>query len=119
MKTYFGQIDIYGIAYGNTTADPNGDPRPFQMSSAIANNPFTPANSSLIAYQIQQTHGAMARTGELYDVSLFSERTFGDRQHQRDCHSPSWRPDIISSCCSPGWTSPTAATCSPRIIRWT
>jgi outer membrane autotransporter protein len=55
LKSYFGQFDIYGIAYGNTTADPNGDPRPFQTSSAIANNPFTPANSSLIAYEIQQT----------------------------------------------------------------
>ena len=55
LKSYFGQFDSYGIAYGNTTADPNGDPRPFQTSSAIANNPFTPANSSLIAYEIQQT----------------------------------------------------------------
>jgi outer membrane autotransporter protein len=55
LKNYFGHIDVYGVAYGDTTADPNGDPRPFQTSSAIANNPFTPANSSLIAYAIQQT----------------------------------------------------------------
>ena len=55
LKSYFGLSDVYGIAYGNTTADTLGDPRPFQTSSAIANNPFTPANSSLIAYEIQQT----------------------------------------------------------------
>jgi len=55
LKNYFGQINVYGIAYGNTTADPNGDPRPFQTSGAIAGNPFTPANSSQLAYQIQQT----------------------------------------------------------------
>ncbi len=56
LKNYFGHIDIYGIAYGATTADPLGDPRPFQTSSAIADNPFTPTNSSQIAYQIQQTN---------------------------------------------------------------
>jgi outer membrane autotransporter protein len=61
LKSYFGQINVYGDAYGNSSigpngADPLGDPRPFQTSSAIANNPFTPANSSLIAYEIQQTN---------------------------------------------------------------
>ena len=75
MKTYFGQIDVYGIAYGNTTvgpygADPNGDPRPFQTLSAIANNPFTPANSSLIAYQIQQTNiGGYGQSWQSYEQS--------------------------------------------------
>lgn len=70
LKTYFGLFDIYGIAYGNTTADPNGDPRPFQTSTAIANNPFTPANSSLIAYQIQQTNiGGYGQNWQSYTSS--------------------------------------------------
>ena len=70
LKTVFGLFDIYGIAYGNTTADPNGDPRPFQTSTAIANNPFTPANSSLIAYQIQQTNiGGYGQSWQSYTSS--------------------------------------------------
>ncbi|MGO9005201.1 MAG: autotransporter domain-containing protein [Beijerinckiaceae bacterium] len=70
LKSYFGQIDIYGIAYRNTTADPNGDPRPFQTSSVIANNPFTPANSSPIAYQIQQTNiGGYGQNWQSYTSS--------------------------------------------------
>ncbi len=69
LKTYFGQINIYGIAYSNTD-DPNGDPRPFQTSTAIANNPFTPANSSLIAYQIQQTNiGGYGQNWQSYTSS--------------------------------------------------
>ena len=56
VKTYMGlPADIYGHAYGNTTSDPNGDPAPYEVSTAIASHPFTPANSSLLAYQIQQT----------------------------------------------------------------
>ena len=56
VKTYMGEpADIYGHAYGNTLSDPNGDPAPYEVSSAIASHPFTPANSSLLAYQIQQT----------------------------------------------------------------
>ena len=47
-------------------ADPNGDPRPFQTSSAIANNPFTPANSSLLAYQIQQTNDGYQQNWQSY-----------------------------------------------------
>ena len=66
LKTYFGQIDVYGVAYNATTADPNGDPRPFQTSSAIANNPFTPANSSLLAYQIQQTNDGYQQNWQSY-----------------------------------------------------
>ena len=66
LKTYFGQIDVYGIAYNATTADPNGDPRPFQTSTAIANNPFTPANSSLLAYQIQQTNDGYQQNWQSY-----------------------------------------------------
>ena len=61
LKSYFGQINVYGDVYGKSSigpygVDPLGDSRPFQTSSAIASNPFTPANSSLIAYQIQQTN---------------------------------------------------------------
>ncbi len=66
LKNYFGQIDVYGVAYNATTADPNGDPRPFQTSSAIANNPFTAANSSLIAYQIQQTNDGYQQNWQSY-----------------------------------------------------
>jgi PAP2 superfamily protein len=56
VKTYMGMpADIYGHAYGNTTSDPNGDPAPYEVSTAIASHPFTAANSSLLAYQIQQT----------------------------------------------------------------
>jgi len=58
LKDYFGKYyDTYGQAYGNTTADPYGDPRPFQVSTAIASNPFTVANSSEFAYETQQTNG--------------------------------------------------------------
>jgi outer membrane autotransporter protein len=66
LKNYFGQIDVYGVAYNAATADPNGDPRPFQTSNAIANNPFTPANSSLIAYQIQQTNDGYQQNWQSY-----------------------------------------------------
>jgi subtilase-type serine protease len=60
MKPYFGTVDVYGGAYGLLPTQFNsvGNPPPYQVSSAILNNPFTPANSSLIAYQNQQTPGA-------------------------------------------------------------
>ena len=67
LKDYFGGIDPYGIAYSAPTADINGDPRPFQTSSAIAANPFTPANSSAIAYEIQQTGGNAETSGDPQD----------------------------------------------------
>ena len=78
LKTYFGQINIYGIAYGNTPIGPYGtdslgDPRPFQTSSAIANNPFTPANSSLIAYQIQQTSGNQQTSGDPQNWQIYQQ----------------------------------------------
>ena len=66
LKSYFGQIDVYGVAYDAPTADPKGDPRPFQTSSAIAGNPFTPANSSLLAYQIQQTNDGYQQNWQSY-----------------------------------------------------
>ena len=60
LKDAFGQPgNIYGNAYNNLSADPNGDPRPFQVSALISGNPFTQANSSAIAYQIQQTAFAL------------------------------------------------------------
>ena len=59
MKPYFGGVDVYGHAYtllpGQT--DTVGNPPPYQVSSAIFSHPFTPANSSLLAYQNQQTPG--------------------------------------------------------------
>jgi autotransporter-associated beta strand protein len=60
MKPYFGAVNSYGIAYGLLPGqtDSLGNPPPYQVSSAILNNPFTPANSSLLAYQNQQTPGA-------------------------------------------------------------
>ena len=60
MKPYFGAVNSYGIAYGLLPGqtDSLGNPPPYQVSSAILNNPFTPANSSLLAYQNQQTLGA-------------------------------------------------------------
>src|ERR1019366_4137708 len=57
MKPYFGTVNIYGKAYGLLPgqSDSLGNPPPYQVSSAILNNPFTPANSSVLAYQTQQT----------------------------------------------------------------
>jgi subtilase-type serine protease len=56
MKGYFGAVDVYGNAYtllpGQT--DTVGNPPPYQVSSAIFSHPFTPANSSQLAYENQQ-----------------------------------------------------------------
>jgi autotransporter-associated beta strand protein len=59
VKTDFGMVDIYKRAYGLLPGqtDPLGNPPPYQVSSAILSHPFTPANSSLLAYQNQQTPG--------------------------------------------------------------
>ena len=59
-KDYFGGFDIYGSQYGYSglyAQDPDGDPRPFQVSSAIGGDPWTAANSSAFAAAIQQTSG--------------------------------------------------------------
>jgi len=74
MKPYFGTVNVYGDAYtllsGQT--DPVGNPPPYQVSSAILSHPFTPANSSLLAYQNQQTAG-------LYNVNwLLGDSNIGD-----------------------------------------
>ncbi|HEY5127813.1 MAG TPA: autotransporter domain-containing protein [Bradyrhizobium sp.] len=57
LKTVFGQINNYGRTYGiPLSVDPSGDPAPFQASAAIGNRPFTTANSSALAANIQQTN---------------------------------------------------------------
>jgi autotransporter-associated beta strand protein len=57
MKPTFGDANVYGHAYtllpGQT--DTLGNPPPYQVSYAIFSDPFTPANSSLLAYLNQQT----------------------------------------------------------------
>jgi len=57
MKPYFGAVDVYGQAYGLLPGqtDTLGNPPPYQVSYAIFSNPFTAANSSPLAYQLQQT----------------------------------------------------------------
>jgi autotransporter-associated beta strand protein len=59
MKPTFGDANVYGHAYTYVSGqtDTLGNPPPYQVSSAILDNPFTPANSSLLAYQNQQTPG--------------------------------------------------------------
>lgn len=60
MKPYFGTQDVYGTYYGYLPGqtDSYGNPPPYQVSAAILNNPFTPENSSYLAWQNQQTPGA-------------------------------------------------------------
>jgi subtilase-type serine protease len=59
LKISFGGANIYGNAYGLLPGqiDSVGNPPPYQVSAPIYNNPFTPTNSSLLAYQNQQTPG--------------------------------------------------------------
>ena len=56
MKPYFGKPDIYGTAYGYLPgqSDTLGNSPPYQVSAAIANNPFTAVNSSALAAANQQ-----------------------------------------------------------------
>ncbi len=68
LKSYFAGMNVYHDAYDSPIA---GDPRPFQTSSAIAANPFTIANSSLIAYQIQQTSGNAGTSGDPQDWASY------------------------------------------------
>lgn len=73
LKTFFGDINNYGIAYGiPLSVDPNGDPAPFQVSTAIANNPFTAANSSALAANIQQLNTLSYNYGENWQSNLSS-----------------------------------------------
>ena len=60
MKPYFGGppgYDTYGSYYGYVSgqSDSVGNPPPYQMSQWIFDHPFTPANSSYLAWQNQQT----------------------------------------------------------------
>jgi autotransporter-associated beta strand protein len=68
LKSYFAGMNVYQDAYSSSIA---GDPRPFQTSGAIAANPFTIANSSLIAYQIQQTSGNAETSGDPQDWASY------------------------------------------------
>ena len=91
---------------------------------AIANNPFTPANSSVIAYQIQQTHVALGsgfanENWQSYTLSPAFPSGHSHAATSTRFPTPSLRRDIISSCRSPGWTSPTVSTSTACIIRWT
>lgn len=60
MKSFFGATDIYGRAYGYLPgqSDSVGNPPPYQVSAEILSHPFTPQNSSYLAWQNQQTPGA-------------------------------------------------------------
>jgi subtilase-type serine protease len=72
IKPAFGTVDIYTRAYGLLPGqtDPLGNPPPYQVSSAILGHPFTPANSSLLAYQNQQTPGAYGVNWALGDSGI-------------------------------------------------
>lgn len=72
LKPYFGNVNIYGKTYGlvRGQTDTLGNPPPYQVSSAILLNPFTPANSSLLAYQNQQTPGAFGVNWSLGDSGI-------------------------------------------------
>jgi len=72
MKSYFGGVNIYGNAYGMLPGqtDPLGNPPPYQVSSAILNNPFTAANSSALAAANQQTPGLYGVNWQLGDSNI-------------------------------------------------
>lgn len=72
MKPYFGNPDTYGTRYGYLPGqtDSYGNPPPYQVSAAILNNPFTPANSSTLAWQNQQTPGAYGINWVLGDSKI-------------------------------------------------
>jgi subtilase-type serine protease len=62
IKGDFGiSPNVYGHAYTLLPGqiDSLGNPSPYQVSSAIHNNPFTAANSSVFAAQNQQTPGTL------------------------------------------------------------
>ncbi|GAB5468897.1 MAG: autotransporter domain-containing protein [Rhodospirillales bacterium] len=55
LKEFFGEANVYGRAYGALPGVTNPDPRPFQVSEAIAGNPWTTDQTSAIAVDIQQS----------------------------------------------------------------
>ena len=54
LRDYYGEQNVYGIAYGILPPYNNGDPRPFQVSPEINGHPWTTADASSIAVGIQQ-----------------------------------------------------------------
>jgi outer membrane autotransporter protein len=60
MKYGFGAVNVYGNYYGFLPGqtDSAGNPPPYQVSAEILSHPFTVANSSLLAWQNQQTPGS-------------------------------------------------------------
>ena len=59
-KPFFGATNVYLHAYGLLPGQTNstGNPPPYQSSAAIHGNPFTPQNSSPLAYHFQQQTNA-------------------------------------------------------------
>ena len=71
MKPYFGTaISMARLRHLPGQIDSNGNPPPYQVSTAIVNNPFTPANSSYLAYQNQQTPGAYGVNWQLGNSNI-------------------------------------------------
>ena len=73
IKPYFGVAqDTYGIQYGYLPgqSDSLGNPPPYQVSAQILGNPFTPQNSSTLAWQNQQTPGAYGINWVLGDSKI-------------------------------------------------
>jgi len=59
-KPFFGATNVYQHAYGLLPGqiDSTGNPPPYQSSGVIHGNPFTPENSSPLAYHFQQQTNA-------------------------------------------------------------
>ncbi len=55
LKEYFATFDVYGQSYGTLPGVSNPDPRPFQVSDRIADNPWNTDETSAIAVSIQQS----------------------------------------------------------------
>lgn len=55
LKTYFSLTNVYGKAYGALPGVTNKDPRPFQVSEEIFGNPWTRAETTKLAVDIQQS----------------------------------------------------------------
>ena len=100
MKPTFGDADVYGHAYtyvaGQT--DTLGNPPPYQVSSAILDDPFTPANSSLLAYENRQTPGLYGVNWALGNshIGNLPKRAYDGEHHRRaDLRDP--RAGILSA----------------------
>ncbi|MET0428604.1 MAG: autotransporter domain-containing protein [Microvirga sp.] len=62
MKTTFGGFNVSGIAYGAVSADPNGDPRPYQVTNRIADHSWS--KLGLDPSLAQQQHEAWKSNAE-------------------------------------------------------